>query len=79
LKPCTELKIYNNKQHKALCLMVPNQMEKSFAGLHHFFQLVSTKQKGQNDKNNGGKMPLLVQNGNSEEELITKEMKLKFD
>lgn len=54
-------------------------MEKSFAGLHHFFQLVSTKQKGQNDKNNGGKMPLLVQNGNSEEELITKEMKLKFD
>lgn len=52
---------------------------KSFAGLHHFFQLVSTKQKGQNDKNNGKKMPLLVLNGNSEEELITKEMKLKFD
>jgi len=35
--------------------MVPNQMEKSFAGLHNFFQLVSTKQKGQNDKNNGKK------------------------
>jgi hypothetical protein len=28
---------------------------KSFAGLHHFIQLVSAKQKGQNDKNNGEK------------------------
>jgi hypothetical protein len=49
------IELYNNKQHKALCLMVPNQMEKVLQDLHHFIQLVATKQKGQNDKNNGGK------------------------